>query len=411
MPHRPVRTAPSRERGDEQRGAAERKNAPSGQRGAIAVQLERSSGQLATSAITQMGETLPWYGALPAVTRSVVGLVAQAGIAAFIEWFRNPGAVPTITADVFGSAPREVAREVTLRQAVELVRSTVDVVERYADMLPDEDERALLREAVLRYSREVAFAAAEVYAQAAETRGAWDARLESLVVDGVVRGEDDDALRSRAAALGWGPNRLVAVAVGATPVGEPEQNTERLRRDARLAHVDLLTGTHGDRLLAVVGGRADPVTVVATLAASFGPGPLVVGPVVDGIAAAGRSARAAIAGFRAAAAWPGAPRPVAAEDLLPERAIAGDPVARRQLVDEVYAPLAAVPAVLDTVTTYLEQALSVEATARALFVHPNTVRYRLRRAADLAGHVPTDARGGYTLRTAVALGRLAAQRT
>ena len=75
----------------------------------------------------------------------------------------------------------------------------------------------------------------------------------------------------------------------------------------------------------------------------------------------------------------------------PERALAGDPVARRQLVDEVYAPLAAVPAVLDTVTTYLEQALSVEATARALFVHPNTVRYRLRRAAELAGHVPTDA--------------------
>jgi len=410
MPRRPVRAPPSGQR-DEQRSAAERKIARSSQRDAIAVELERSSGQLATSAITQMGETLPWYGALPAVTRSVVGLVAQAGIAAFVEWFRNPGDVPTITADVFGSAPREVAREVTLRQAVELVRSTVDVVERYADMLPDEDERALLREAVLRYSREVAFAAAEVYAQAAETRGAWDARLESLVVDGVVRGEDDDALRSRAAALGWGPNRLVAVAVGATPVGEPEQNTERLRRDARLAHVDLLTGTHGDRLLAVVGGRADPVTVVATLAASFGPGPLVVGPVVDGIAAAGRSARAAIAGFRAAAAWPGAPRPVAAEDLLPERAIAGDPVARRQLVDEVYAPLAAVPAVLDTVTTYLEQALSVEATARALFVHPNTVRYRLRRAADLAGHVPTDARGGYTLRTAVALGRLAAQRT
>lgn len=375
-------------------------------RAAIAVELERASGQLATSAITQMGETLPWYGALPAVTRSVVGLVAQAGIAAFIEWFRNPGEVPTITADVFGSAPREVAREVTLRQAVELVRSTVDVVERYADVLPDEDERALLREAVLRYSREVAFAAAEVYAQAAETRGAWDARLESLVVDGVVRGEDDDALRSRAAALGWGPNRLVAVAVGATPVGEPEQNAERLRRDARLAHVDLLTGTHGDRLLAVVGGRADPVTVVAMMADSFGPGPLVVGPVVDGIAAAGRSARAAIAGFRAAAAWPDAPRPVAADDLLPERALAGDPVARRQLVDEVYAPLAAVPAVFETVTTYLEQALSVEATARALFVHPNTVRYRLRRATDLAGNVPTDPRGGYILRTAVALGRL-----
>jgi DNA-binding PucR family transcriptional regulator len=171
--------------------------------------------------------------------------------------------------------------------------------------------------------------------------------------------------------------------------------------------VDLLTGTHGDRLLAVIGGRTDPVAVLATMADSFGPGAIVVGPVVDGIAAAGRSARAAISGFRAAAAWPSAPRPVAADDLLPERALAGDPVARRQLVDEVYAPLAAVPAVFETVTTYLEQALSVEATARTLFVHPNTVRYRLRRAADLAGQVPTTARGGYTVRTAVALGRLA----
>ncbi len=53
-----------------------------------------------------------------------------------------------------------------------------------------------LREAVLRYSREVAFSAAEVYARAAEVRGAWDARLEALVVDALVRGR-----RRRLAAL------------------------------------------------------------------------------------------------------------------------------------------------------------------------------------------------------------------
>ena len=65
-----------------------------------------------------------------------------------------------------------------------------------------------MREAVLRYSREIAFAAAEVYAQAAEARGAWDARLEALVVDALLRGEADDSLRSRAAALGWGALRV-----------------------------------------------------------------------------------------------------------------------------------------------------------------------------------------------------------
>ncbi len=72
-----------------------------------------------------------------------------------------------------------------------------------------------MREAILRYSREIAFSAAEVYARAAETRGAWDARLEALVVDALVRGEVDDDLPSRAAALGWKPGPTL-VMVGRT---------------------------------------------------------------------------------------------------------------------------------------------------------------------------------------------------
>ncbi len=78
------------------------------------------------------------------------------------------------------------------------------MVEREIAGLAAPGEGDLAREAVLRYSREVAFSAAEVYAQAAEARGAWDARLESLVVDAVIRGEADESMQSRAAALGWG---------------------------------------------------------------------------------------------------------------------------------------------------------------------------------------------------------------
>ena len=50
----------------------------------------------------------------------------------------------------------------------------------------------------------------------------------------------------------------------------------------------------------------------------------------------------------------------------------------------------------------------MEATARLLFVHPNTVRYRLRRVAELTGFSPVTGRGGFTLWVAVVLGRLAA---
>ena len=47
------------------------------------------------------------------------------------------------------------------------------------------------------------------------------------------------------------------------------------------------------------------------------------------------------------------------------------------------------------------------AVAQRLHVHPNTVRYRLRRVSELTGLVPGDGRDGFALWIAVAFGRLA----
>jgi DNA-binding PucR family transcriptional regulator len=364
-------------------------------------------GTLADAAIARMDEVLPWYRAMPAENRSWVNLVAQAGVAAFVEWFRQPDAPQAISADVFGTAPRELTRSVTLQQTVELVRVVIAVVEEQIGEIVAPGDEAALREAVLRYSREIAFAAAQVYAQAAEARGAWDARLEALVVDNLLRGEADDALRSRAAALGWGAHGSVVVVVGQTPDAEPETVVDEIRRVARASHLDVLTGVQGDRLVAILGGATDPVRATRHLVAQFGPGPVVIGPAVPDLLKAGHSASVAVAGLLAAPAWPEAPRPVLADDLLPERAISGDPIARSRLVEEVYAPLvAAGSALLETLAAYLEQTGSLEATSRILFVHPNTVRYRLRRVTDVVGFAPSDPRHAFTLRLALVLGRL-----
>ena len=48
----------------------------------------------------------------------------------------------------------------------------------------------------------------------------------------------------------------------------------------------------------------------------------------------------------------------------------------------------------------------MEGAARMLFVHPNTVRYRLRRVSEVTGFVATEARGAFALRIALTLGRL-----
>jgi DNA-binding PucR family transcriptional regulator len=119
------------------------------------------------------------------------------------------------------------------------------------------------------------------------------------------------------------------------------------------------------------------------------------------------SARAAVAALRAAPGWPDAPRPVTSDDLLPERALSGDGHARRQLVTEVYQPLRdGGSSALDTVSSFLDHGGSIEGTARAMYVHANTVRYRLRRAAEATGLSATDPRHAYTYRVALTLGRL-----
>ena len=370
--------------------------------------IEHDLPDLARAATAEMVKHHPWFRALSAEDRSWVGLVAQAGIAAFLAWFRQPGGQLAISADVFGTAPRELTRSVTLRQTLDLVRTVVGVVEDRVDQMAAPGDEPAVREAVLRYSREIAFAAAEVYAQAAEARGAWDERLESLVVDAVLRGEADDALQSRAAALGWDAVTGVVVVAGWAAPGSAGEVLETLRSHARRLGIDALGAVQGGQLIGVLGGVDQPLRTTGELLVCFGPGAVVVGPSVPHLFAAGRSARAAMAALVAARGWPDAPRPVLADDVLPERVLSGDASARRALVDRVYRPLqGAGGSLLTTVATYLDTGGSLEGSSRVLFVHPNTVRYRLRRAIEVCGYDVTQPRDAFVVRVAITLGRLA----
>ncbi|MDQ1752913.1 MAG: hypothetical protein QOE71_3969 [Pseudonocardiales bacterium] len=378
--------------------------------------IEQSSGALATRSVARMDDELAWFRRLPADQRSWVTLVAQAGIASFVEWLRSPDEALRLTGEVFGTAPRELARRVSLQQTVELVRLTIAVVEEQVPSLADRGDEDAIEDAVLRFSREIAFAAARVYATAAETRGAWDARLEALVIDELVRGVGsgvgDGAERSpvsQLAALGWRGEGAVTAVAGSPPSGRrPADAIDAVHRAARRAGFDVLAGVHGGRLLVILGGVSDPQAAVASVLNEFGEGPVVTGGTAPQMSGAAAVTAIALSALRAVVGWPAAPRPTSADDLLAERAIAGDPLARSQLIATVYQPLAdAGNVLLETVVGYLESGRALEATARSLFVHTNTVRYRLRRVADLCGQAPTEARGAFILQVALTLGRLA----
>jgi PucR C-terminal helix-turn-helix domain/GGDEF-like domain len=370
--------------------------------------IEQSTGRLATLSVARMDAELSWFRALPADQRSWVMLVAQTGIASLVQWLRNPDEVLRLTGEVFRTAPRELARSVTLQQTVELVQQTIAVAEEQLPQLADEQDQPLLREEMLLFSREIAFAAARVYASVAEVRGAWDARLEALVIEGFVRGSSIvDEPASQLAALGWRSAGPITAVVGAMPDRSSQSVIADVHRTARRAGFDAMVAVHGDRLVVVLGGVGDPVEAATTLLANFADGPVVAGPIAADVGAASAVTQAALSALRAAPAWPGAPRPVSSDALLPERALAGDAAARDGLHGRVYQPLVdSGDVLLKTLTSFFACGGSLEATARELFVHANTVRYRLRRVASVSGVNPVDARDAFTLQVALALGRL-----
>lgn len=368
--------------------------------------LKAGTGKLATAALRELDADYRWFGELPAQERSWVGTVAQAGITSFVSWYANPHGTYRGALEIFAAAPPELTRSVSLQHTLSIVRTVVKVVEDNADDLAAVGGEAHLREAILRYSREVAFSAAEVYARAAETRGAWDARLEALVVDALVRGEVDGDLPSRAAALGWKPGQTLVV-VGRTdgPLGETQ--SAELRRSMRRAATGAMVGIHGEDLIVIARSDQDLGDLAASIMESFGPGPVVIGPPAVTLLEVARSTRAAFAGVVAAPAWSLSPRPVLADDLLPERVLVGDAGARDRLIAIAYDPIVRAGGSLqETVATFLDCGRSLELSARTMFVHANTVRYRLKKVSELTGWDVLSTRDAHVLETAFALGRL-----
>jgi DNA-binding PucR family transcriptional regulator len=371
--------------------------------------LKGRSGRLATQAVHAMQERLPFFGELEASQRASVQLVVQAAVVNFAEWVRNPESQVGYTAQAFELVPADLTRKIALAQTVDMVRVTMEFFEEVVPMVARNEEQLIaLTIGILRYSRDLAFAAAASYADAAEARGSWDSRMEASVVDAVVRGDTGPELLSRAAALNWETTAPATVLVGTPPAGREETASEDVREIALRHDRAALADVHGTWLIAILSGPLSPTDrFFNELLNAFSEGPVVIGPTAPMLTAAYHSAAEAISGMNAVVGWSGAPRPVLARELLPERALLGDSTAVAALHTEIMRPLAdAGPALTETLDAYLDSGGAIEACARKLFVHPNTVRYRLKRIADFTGRDPTLPRDAYVLRVAATVGRL-----
>ena len=228
-----------------------------------------------------MQDRLPFFAELEASQRASVQLVVQTAVVNFVEWMRDPHSNVGYTAQAFELVPQDLTRRIALRQTVDMVRVTMEFFEEVVPMLArSEEQLTALTVGILRYSRDLAFAAASAYADAAEARGAWDTRMEANVVDAVVRGDTGPELQSRAAALNW--DTTAPGTVDRRHCRAPDRDRPRQRRRPRHRRTPRPRGADrcarhlagGDRVGPAVADRQVP----ADLLARSPTGPVVIGP-------------------------------------------------------------------------------------------------------------------------------------
>src|SRR5258708_24107944 len=250
--------------------------------------LKQYPGRLATQAVHAMEERLPFFADLEASQRASVQLVVQAAVVNFVEWMRDPQSDVSYTAQAFEVVPHDLRRRIALRQSVELVRVTMEFFEEVVPLLArSEEQLTAMTGGILRYSRDLAFAAAEAYADQAEARGGGDTRMEADVVDAVVRGDVGPELQSQAAALNWDATAPATVIVGLPHPGRVEWASDDVHEIAARSGRSALSDVHGTWLVAIVSGPLSATDrALGELLAVFADGPVVIGPTAPTLSAA-----------------------------------------------------------------------------------------------------------------------------
>lgn len=384
-------------------------------------------GHLLEIAKEQLSHDLAWYKQLSESEQAILQEIIRAALEDFLKWSAEfismtdaaGGEVDDAsliehkvsTDHIFFIAPLEFTQSINLQQTLQVTRLVVDVLERNIPLLAARGRETQVRHALLYFSREVAFSAASVYASAAEAQGAWDARLETLVIESLISGTADDNLPARLAALGWKLDKPSFSIVGTLrDAGEISSGfvQDKLRNRLRQMDADCCMSLHGDAMVTLVGvkGDIDPKEMISNLSDLFAADlPICVGPLRRGIDGVGYTVRSAVNGYKAAPARPNLGRLFRSDEVLPERALLGDEDARNDLYEHVYKSLQNMTreAMLETVDAYLETR-SLEAASQRLGVHGNTVRYRLKRTKEATGWDPTSSRDAYILLSAIKIG-------
>jgi sugar diacid utilization regulator len=228
-------------------------------------------------------------------------------------------------------------------------------------------------------------------------------------LDAIISNEADHTIESRALAAGWHIDQPVTTLVGPVPQSRipVETHIEQIRRTARNQELDVLVGIQSNQMIIVLGASdasSFTPTKTKTFLTHFGAGTVISGPTVENVKVAHESLSPALSAYQATNLINTTERLMNHDELLSARVLNGDRAALSPLIDKLKTEIR--DDVRSTLAVYLEQAPTIEGCARLLFVHVNTVRYRLKRVAEVTGFDPINPQDALALRLALMLGRI-----
>jgi hypothetical protein len=310
----------------------------------------------------------------------------------FVELIRSPSGARGTGREVYVALGRGELRQGRTLDALQSAyrvgarvawRRTADAARRAG---LDAEVLSLLAEAIFAYIEELSADSVEGYAEArSRLEGERRRRQQELVVLMLRDPLADEAdVRAAAAAVGWRiPHSAAALAC-------PEEDAGRIA--ARLP-ADVLTATIEQEGCAVIpdpdgpGRPAQITTALTGRRAALGPA-VPVAELAQSWSLAQATLRAAEAG--AVGTAPDADAPLRADDVLVdlmlfEAGTLADRLAARRLGPLEELTPKARQRMEETALAYVREGGNAAAMARALDLHPQTVRYRLGRLRDLLG--------------------------
>ena len=369
--------------------------------------------QILLKTLDHLQEALPWARSVPADGRRTLEGAIQTALNDLLSRLDSQG---TEDSEVPSPVPAELSRSLGPHRAMELTQVILDMLEEAGRTMGAEEERATLV-----YTRQAATAAAELYADLAETRSGRKAVTESRIIRHLIEKTADTRTVDDLARLGWPTEFDCFAVVGEAQGNDDGQGMENARQPIHTTVVRqggraLVGESEGLMVVLINPDRSGtPADFCASILRFFTDESAVcLGPLRHGISGAEDSIRAALSTHAAAPAvadpiTAALPRPLHADDLLPERALNGDTDAADQLYQEVYVSLAGQDPdgpLPTTLLTFLRSGNSLEVTAKKLGIHPNTVRYRLRRCVEVTGWDAMDPRESFVLQAALIIGRI-----